>query len=84
MRAQKKENVVACGGSLIFLFEQWEQKLKVCGHTTVKLCEAWIFLVWHHASGLTSPKEEPGKNSMVFDSNELGDARDMLMFVEQI
>ena len=41
------------------------------------------FPVWHHAFGLTSPKKESWQHANVFYSNELGDARDMLMFVKQ-
>ena len=38
---------------------------------------------WHPAFGLTSQSEELGKISSVLHSNELGDARDMLVFVKQ-
>ena len=42
-----------------------------------------VFPVWHHAFGPASPKEEPGKIQVCSNSNELGDARNMLMFVQQ-
>ena len=65
-----------CGG--LSVCKMMKAKRKDVGKTRCYI--SWSFLVWHYACGLIRSLA----NSSVFHNNELGDARDMLMFVKQM